>query len=161
MKPLILSTSMLDLPLSCSSKVWYAKTTGGWENEISKFKDTAKNLSPIELCSLMAIFLGDGHPGHEYNHYFHDHGILDIFIHALESEVLDLGRASPSASSKAIDILRRSDLTNALVRWEAYFHQLNTEPQLQRCGLVVTYHLATILLQEDISALVSSCKPNN
>ncbi|KAG4427896.1 hypothetical protein IFR05_016621 [Cadophora sp. M221] len=159
MRPPLLSSSMLDLPLPCSSNIWQATTAIEWENEMVRFKDSSNNSTPLKLRSLLEIFLGHNHPGPEYDIYFQDPVILDIMIHAIGSEILDLGRAAPSASSKAIDLLRRSDLANGLARWKICFDLLALE--IQGIDIAVsaqaTYHLASILLREEISALIAGC----
>ncbi|KAH6711168.1 hypothetical protein BKA61DRAFT_738014 [Leptodontidium sp. MPI-SDFR-AT-0119] len=157
MRPPLLSRNILDLPLPCLSRIWQATTAVEWENEMVRYKSSSKHSAPLKLRSLMEIFLGHSHPGPEYNNYFEDPVILDILIHAIGSEILDLGHAAPSASSKAIDLLRRSDLVNGLARWKSYFDQLDLETRETdiAVSIQVTYHLASIFLQEEVSALIA------
>lgn len=107
----------------------------------------------------MELLLGHDHPSPEHNLQFRDPLILDILIHAIVSEILDLGRAIPSASSKAIDLLKRSDLTNGLARWKSYFDQMDVQSQqteIARSALA-TYHLAGILRGRNIPATFAPC----
>ncbi|KAH7336428.1 hypothetical protein BKA65DRAFT_553079 [Rhexocercosporidium sp. MPI-PUGE-AT-0058] len=163
MRPPLLSSSMVDLSLPSPSRIWQASTAVEWKNDMARYKETSKNTAPRKLGSLMGIFLGHGHPSSEYDLYFQDAAILDILIHAIGSEILDLGRAVPSASSNAIALLRRSDLSYSLVRWKSYFDHL--DPGTRGTGITVSsliiYHLISILLREGTSASIEGYGANS
>ncbi|KAK0110543.1 hypothetical protein ONS96_002149 [Cadophora gregata f. sp. sojae] len=157
MRHSMLSTSLLDLPLPYTTSIWQATTAVEWENELVRYKQATKNLATPKIGQLVALFLGHGILGHEHKLHSQDPFILEILVHAIVSKILDLGRAIPTASSKAIDLLKRSDLANGLARWKSYFDQIDvqgreTETRLSALG---TYHLASILLREEISDLIA------
>ncbi|PVH88669.1 hypothetical protein DL98DRAFT_622146 [Cadophora sp. DSE1049] len=159
MRPAMLSTSMLDLPLPYPSSIWQAETAVEWEKELARSNEASKNSAPLKFGQLVVVLLGHDHPSPEYNNYFRDPVTMDVVIHAIVSEMLDLSRAVPTASSKAIDLLKKSDLGNGLARWRSYFDQMDAQIQESEiaASALATYHLAGIFLREEISALIASC----
>ena len=159
MRSSMLPTSALDLPLPCQTSIWQASTAVEWENEVLRFTELSKDSTPLNFRPSVELLLGHDHPSPEHNLQFRDPLILDILIHAIVSEILDLGRAIPSASSKAIDLLKRSDLTNGLARWKSYFDQMDVQSQQTEIvrSALATYHLAGILRGRNIPATFAPC----
>ena len=80
---------------------------------------------------------------------------MNVMIHGLISEILDLDRGLPSASSKAIHLLKSNDLKAALNRWHLAFRLMEDterENEMAMSSLII-YHFALVLLEIDLEEI--------
>ncbi|KAE9374998.1 hypothetical protein N431DRAFT_438346 [Stipitochalara longipes BDJ] len=158
MKPSLLSTEMLNLPLPCGENLWQAKTANEWAALILR----NQMQRPKTLQALLKVVFPENNakPTHDITFYSFPSGpdifTMQIIIHAIASAVLDhQHRSIHCLSSHAISLLKMEDFKMALERWHHHFGQIHTAKQKTQMGAsaLVTYHFTWILLYDDLSSI--------
>ena len=158
LRPNILSTGVFDIPLPCSQRLWKAKTSIEWKTEMDNndIQQRADTLSRV-----MESLLADGSSSVSQlveERFLQTSFSMNILIHATAFGVIELNRSMPSASSKAIQLLKSADFKVALSRWLYCFDQMDRierEEDLSRSALIC-YHLTYVLLDADINGILKA-----
>jgi hypothetical protein len=153
--------NLMKLPLPCAEKLWLAQTAAEWKNEVAQLQKLSSKPPSNSMASSLELLLSNG-SGHLTSSKENVAGDLsksdfpmNVMIHGLMSEVLEVKRSLPSALSEAIHLLKSSDVKAALNRWYTNFSCMkDTEKQDEMAvsGLI-TYHFAFVLLEVDLEEI--------